>query len=110
MAIRLRDVVTIGLWTFLIAAVVYTCTGCTVKLNDNGSVFMKFGTTVEFGHVTATTGAESEATTNIANQFLRALGLWEEKGEITDEQLLEAIRLLGQGDSVPLAELLAGDD
>ncbi len=105
MALRLRDVVTGGLW-LLLAAMLCAGLGCSVKLNDNGSVFCRFGTTIEFGHETSTTNASTEATGNIASEFLRAIGLWKEKGEITDAELLEAIRLLQHGDSVPLAELL----
>ena len=107
MAIRIKEVATAVLWLMLGAILYFSFFGCTVKLNDNGSVFMRFGTTLEFGHETSTTNAESEATTNIADQFLRAIGLWKEKGEITDEELLEAIRLLQYGDSVPIAVLLA---
>ncbi len=109
MAIKFHELIETGtLWALLIGMALYCmCSGCTVKLNDNGSVFMKFGTMIEFGHTTANTGAESEATTNIANQFLRSIGLWKEKGEITDAELLEAIRMLQHGDAVPISVLLA---
>ncbi len=111
MAIKFYEVVeTCTLWALLIGAVLYClCSGCSVKLNDNGSVFCRFGTTIEFGHETSRTDADSEATTAIAGEFLRALGLWKEKGEITDAELLEAIRMLQHGDSIPLAELLADE-
>ncbi len=109
MAIKLHELIETGtLWAILIGAALYfMCSGCTVKLNDNGSVFCRFGTTIEFGHETSTTNAESEATTAIAGEFLRSIGLWKEKGEITDEELLEAFRMLVQAnDSVPVSELL----
>ncbi len=107
MTIRLKEVATVGLWITFAAIFYSVFCGCSVKLNDNGSVFMRFGTTIEFGHETSTTHASSEATTNIAGEFLRAIGLWKEKGEITDAELLEAIRMLQHGDSVPIAVLLA---
>ncbi len=110
MAIRLKEVVTAGLWLMLAAIFYFSFFGCSIKLNDNGSVFMKFGTTIEFGHTTARTDAESIAETNVASEFLRSLGLWKEKGEITDAELLEAIRFLQYGDSVPIAVLLADPD
>ena len=109
MALRFHEVVqTFALWALLVGMVLFLLlSGCSVKLSDKGSAFMKFGTTLEFGHETATTGAESIAETNVASEFLRSLGLWEEKGEITDAELLEAIRFLQYGDSVPISVLLA---
>lgn len=111
MAIKFHEMVETGsLWALLIGMVLFALlSGCSVKLNDNGSVFARFGTTIAFGHETSTTNAESIAQTNIAGEFLRSIGLWKEKGEITDAELLEAFRLLVRGDSVPIAELLDGD-
>ena len=54
--------------------------GCTVRLSDNGSVFLRFGTEIAMGHETSTTEAESEATTDIDKGLKR--WLWDdEEGE-----------------------------
>lgn len=86
MAMRLKEVITAGLWILLIAVAWFSFCGCAIDLTDKGSVFLKFGTTIEIGHETSTTHATSQAKTSIAGEFLRSLGLWKENGEVKDEE------------------------
>ena len=65
MAVTFNRIATATGWLLFIALVIYVFCGCTVKLKDQGNVFLRFGTEIAVGHETSKTEAESKAETDI---------------------------------------------